>query len=83
MLAVHGLRAAIHLEEGSGISRNNHSRPRPRQSARALSHPTPTCSTAMTAAWNKTGSLDGSARSRAMPIPQATGGACRDLAHEQ
>ena len=30
MLAAHGLAAAIHLEEGSGISRNNHFSPRPR-----------------------------------------------------
>ena len=39
MLAAHGLAAAIHLEEGSGISRNNR-----------FTGPTPTCSTATTVA---------------------------------
>jgi len=40
MLAAHGLAAAIHLEEGSGISPQQPLyRPRPRQSARALRAP--------------------------------------------
>jgi len=45
-LAVHGLAAAIHLEEGSGISRNT-SPPAASPKCSSSSRPMPTCSAAM------------------------------------
>ena len=49
MLAAQGLAAAIHLEEGSGISRDNRFTARGLAKVLELSRPTPTCSAAMTA----------------------------------
>ena len=50
MLAARGLAAAIHLEQASGISRNNHFTARGLAEVLELfAPPTPTCSTAMTA----------------------------------
>ena len=72
MLAAHGLAAAIHLEEGSGISLNNRFAARGLAKVLNSSRPTPTCSTAMTAAGTKPAAWRSSARSRAMPTPQAT-----------
>ena len=50
MLATHGLAEAIHLEEGSGISRDNRFTARGLAKVLTCSSPTPTCSAAATAA---------------------------------
>ena len=50
LLAAHGLAADIHLEEGSGISRNNHFTARGSPKCCSSSRRTPTCSAATTVA---------------------------------
>ena len=72
MLAARGLAAAIHLEQASGISRNNHFTARGLAEVLELfAPPTPTCSTAMTAVRTRPAPWRRSARSPAMPTPQA------------
>jgi serine-type D-Ala-D-Ala carboxypeptidase/endopeptidase (penicillin-binding protein 4) len=59
MLAAHGLDAAIHLEEGSGISRNNHFTARGLAKVLELFAPHANLLRGRDGGMNKTGSLDG------------------------
>ena len=59
MLAAHGLAAAIHLEEGSGISRNNHFTARGLAKVLELFAPHANLLRGRDGGMNKTGSMDG------------------------
>ena len=59
MLAAHGLAAAIHLEEGSGISRNNHFTARGLAKVLELFAPHASLLHGHDGGMNKTGTLDG------------------------
>jgi serine-type D-Ala-D-Ala carboxypeptidase/endopeptidase (penicillin-binding protein 4) len=59
MLAAHGLAAAIHLEEGSGISRNNHFTARGLAKVLELFEPHADLLRGRDGGMNKTGSLEG------------------------
>ena len=59
MLAAHGLAAAIHLEEGSGISRNNHFTARGLAKVLELFAPHADLLRGRDGGMNKTGSLEG------------------------
>jgi serine-type D-Ala-D-Ala carboxypeptidase/endopeptidase (penicillin-binding protein 4) len=59
MLAAHGLAAAIHLEEGSGISRNNHFTARGLAKVLELFSPHADLLRGHDGGMNKTGSMDG------------------------
>ena len=59
MLAAHGLAAAIHLEEGSGISRNNHFTARGLAKVLALFEPHAGLLRGRDGGMNKTGAIEG------------------------
>jgi serine-type D-Ala-D-Ala carboxypeptidase/endopeptidase (penicillin-binding protein 4) len=59
MLAAHGLAAAIHLEEGSGISRNNHFTARGLAKVLALFEPHADLLRGRDGGMNKTGGMEG------------------------
>jgi D-alanyl-D-alanine carboxypeptidase/D-alanyl-D-alanine-endopeptidase (penicillin-binding protein 4) len=59
LLAAHGLAAAIHLEEGSGISRNNHFTARGLAKVLELFAPHAGLLRGRDGGMNKTGSMDG------------------------
>jgi D-alanyl-D-alanine carboxypeptidase/D-alanyl-D-alanine-endopeptidase (penicillin-binding protein 4) len=63
MLAAHGLAEAIHLEEGSGISRNNHFTARGLAKVLELFVPRADLFRGHDGGMNKTGTVEGSARS--------------------
>ena len=84
MLAAHGLAAAIHLEEGSGISRDNHFTARGLAKVLELFAPHADLLHGRDGGMNKTGSHGGGQHARGLCRhlePRA--GAFRDLAHEQ
>ena len=76
MLAANGIADAIHLEEGSGISRGNHFTARGLAKVLDLFAPHATCSTA-DGSLIKTGTFSGVRTWRAMPTPAAWAGALR------
>ena len=67
MLSEHGLAAAIHLEEGSGISRGNRFTARGLAQLLHLFHPVPPCPAAETARSSRRAAFPASAPWRAMP----------------
>ena len=72
MLAEHGLAQAIHLEEGSGISRDNRFTARGLAKVLELFAPHADLLRGHDGGLNKTGTMEGIARSPAMPTPRAT-----------
>ena len=74
MLAANGLADAIHLEEGSGISRDNHFTARGLAKVLELFAPHAGLLDGHDGGLNKTGTMTASARLRAMPTLKATGG---------
>jgi D-alanyl-D-alanine carboxypeptidase/D-alanyl-D-alanine-endopeptidase (penicillin-binding protein 4) len=72
MLAAHGLDDAIHLEESSGISRDNRFTARGLVKVLELFAPHADLLHGHDGGMNKTGTMDGAARLQAMPTPHAT-----------
>ena len=73
MLAAHGLATAIHLEEGSGISRDNRFTARGLAKVLELFAPHADLFHGHDGGMNKTGTMEGSARWGATPTPPGTG----------
>jgi serine-type D-Ala-D-Ala carboxypeptidase/endopeptidase (penicillin-binding protein 4) len=73
MLAEHGLADAIHLEEGSGISRSNHFTARGLAEVLELFAPHAHLLHGHDGGMNKTGTMEGVRTLAAMPAPQSKG----------